>query len=57
MVKADPPVRVDPELRLWIGGPGGARSGRWVLMRDRTGLDDEQREDLPRRAAVGVGTG
>jgi putative transcriptional regulator len=46
MVKTDPPVRVDPELRLWIGGPVEPQR-TWVLMSDAQGPDDEQREVCP----------
>jgi putative transcriptional regulator len=46
MVQTDPPVRVDPELRLWIGGPVQPQR-TWVLMSDAQGPDDEQREVCP----------
>jgi putative transcriptional regulator len=46
MVKTEPPVRVDPELRLWIGGPVEPQR-TWVLMSDAQGPDDEQREICP----------
>jgi putative transcriptional regulator len=46
MVKTDPPVKVDPELHLWIGGP--VEPGRtWVLMSEAQGPEDEQREVCP----------
>jgi putative transcriptional regulator len=46
MVKTDPPVKVDPSLRLWIGGP--VDPGRtWVLMSEAQGPEDEQREICP----------
>ena len=53
MVKTEPPVRVDPELRLWVGGPVDPQQ-TWVLMSEAQGPDDEQREICPGRAAVGV---
>jgi putative transcriptional regulator len=46
LVKTEPPVRVDPELRLWIGGPVEPQR-TWVLMSDALGPDDEQREVCP----------
>jgi putative transcriptional regulator len=46
LVKTDPPVRVDPDLRLWIGGPVDPQRA-WVLMSEAQGPDDEQREICP----------
>ncbi len=46
MVRTDPPVRVDPDLRLWIGGPVDPQR-TWVLMSEAQGPDDEQREIAP----------
>lgn len=46
VVKTDPPVPVDPELRLWIGGPVEPQR-TWVLMSDPQGPDEEQREICP----------
>ncbi len=46
LVKTEPPVRVDPDLRLWIGGPVDPRR-TWVLMSEAQGPDDEQREICP----------
>jgi putative transcriptional regulator len=46
MVKTDPPVKVDPELRLWIGGPVEPQR-TWVLTSDAQGPEDEQREICP----------
>jgi len=46
LVKADPPVTVHPDLRLWIGGPVDPQR-TWVLMSEAQGPDDEQREILP----------
>jgi putative AlgH/UPF0301 family transcriptional regulator len=31
LVKTDPPVRVDPNLKLWVGGPVDPQR-TWVLM-------------------------
>ena len=46
LVKTDPPVRVDPDLRLWIGGPVDPQR-TWVLMSEAQGPDEEQREFCP----------
>jgi putative transcriptional regulator len=46
MVKTDPPVEVDPEVRLWIGGPVEPER-TWVLTADAQGPEDEQREICP----------
>jgi len=46
LVKTDPPVRVDPSLRLWVGGPVDPQR-TWVLMAESQGPDDEQREICP----------
>ena len=46
MVKTEPPVRVDPDLRLWVGGPVEPQR-TWVLMSEAQGPDDEQREVCP----------
>jgi putative transcriptional regulator len=46
MVKTDPPVIVDPELRLWVGGPVEPQR-TWVLMSDADGPDSEQQEISP----------
>jgi putative transcriptional regulator len=46
LVNTEPPVRVDPDLRLWIGGPVDLQS-TWVLMSEAQGPDDEQREICP----------
>jgi len=43
LVKTEPAVRVDPELRLWIGGPVDPQR-TWVLTSDSAGPDDEQKE-------------
>ena len=46
LVKTDPPVRVDPDLRLWMGGPVDLQR-TWVLMAEAQGPDEEQREICP----------
>jgi len=46
LIRTDPPVRVDPDVRLWIGGPVDPQR-TWVLMSEAQGPDDEQREICP----------
>lgn len=46
VVKTEPPVRVDPDLKLWIGGPVDPQQ-TWVLMAEAQGPDEEQREVAP----------
>lgn len=46
LVQTRPEVQVDPDLRLWIGGPVEPQRA-WVLMPDAEGPDDEQREVVP----------
>ena len=46
VVKTEPPVRVDPDLRLWVGGPVDPQR-TWVLMSNAQGPDEEQREVCP----------
>jgi putative transcriptional regulator len=46
LVKTEPPIRVDPDLKLWVGGPVDPQR-TWVLMSDAQGPDDEQREVCP----------
>ena len=46
LIKTDPPVRVDPDIRLWIGGPVDPQR-TWVLMSEAQGPDEEQREICP----------
>ena len=46
MVKTDPPIDVDRELRLFVGGPVDPQR-TWVLMSDAQGPDEEQREIVP----------
>ena len=46
VVRTDPAVRVDPDLRLYIGGPVDPQR-TWVLMSEAQGPEDEQREIAP----------
>ena len=46
LVKTEPPIRVNPELRLWFGGPVAPQQ-TWVLMSEAQGPEDEQREIAP----------
>ena len=46
LVKTEPPVAVDKQLHLWVGGPVEPRT-TWVLMTDAQGPDDEQRVICP----------
>ena len=46
LIKTEPPIRVDPNLKLWIGGPVEPQR-TWVLMSEAQGPDDEQREICP----------
>jgi putative transcriptional regulator len=46
LVKTDPPIKVDPDLRLWIGGPVDPQR-TWLLMTESQGPDEEQREICP----------
>jgi putative transcriptional regulator len=46
VIRTQPPITVDPELRLWIGGPVEPQR-TWVLMSEAQGPDDEQREICP----------
>jgi putative transcriptional regulator len=46
VVRTEPPVQVDPEVRLWIGGPVNLQR-TWVLTRDVHGPGDEQQEVCP----------
>ena len=43
LVQTEPAVRVDPELRLWVGGPVDPQR-TWVLTTDTHGNDDENKE-------------
>ena len=46
LIKTQPAVRVDRDIRLWIGGPVDPQR-TWVLMAEPHGPDDEQREICP----------
>ena len=46
MVRTEPPVAVNPDLHLWIGGPVNPQR-TWVLMSEAQGPDEEQREVAP----------
>jgi putative transcriptional regulator len=46
LVRTEPPIKVDPELRLWIGGPVEPQR-TWILMSEAQGPDDEQQEICP----------
>ena len=46
MIQTDPPIRVDPGIKLWIGGPVEPQR-TWVLMAEAHGPDDDQREIAP----------
>ena len=46
MVKTEPPIPVDRDLRLWLGGPVDPQK-TWVLMAESHGPEDEQREICP----------
>jgi putative transcriptional regulator len=46
LVRTEPPIKVDPDLRLWIGGPVEPQR-TWVLMSEAQGPDAEQREICP----------
>jgi putative transcriptional regulator len=46
IVHTEPHVDVDPDLRLWIGGPVDPQS-TWVLMAEAQGPEEEQREIVP----------
>jgi putative transcriptional regulator len=46
MIQTEPPIRIDPDIRLWIGGPVEPQR-TWVLMAESHGPDEEQREIAP----------
>lgn len=46
LVRTEPPIDVDPDLRLWVGGPVDPQR-TWILMSEAQGPDDEQREICP----------
>jgi putative transcriptional regulator len=41
LVKTDPPIEVNRDLRLWVGGPVEPQR-TWVLMTESRGLDEEE---------------
>src|SRR5688572_25550244 len=43
LIRTEPAVRVDPNLRLWIGGPVDPQR-TWVLTSTADVTDDEQKE-------------
>jgi len=46
LIRTEPQVRIDPDVRLWVGGPVDLQR-TWVLMSDAQGPDDEQSEIVP----------
>jgi putative transcriptional regulator len=46
VVRTEPAITVDPELRLWVGGPVEPQRP-WLLMAQAQGPDDEQRQICP----------
>lgn len=46
LVKTDPPIEVNRDLRLWVGGPVETQR-TWVLLAESHGLDDEEAEISP----------
>lgn len=46
MIKTDPPIPVNRDLKLWLGGPVEPQRA-WVLMAEPHGPDEEQREIAP----------
>lgn len=46
LIRTEPPVDVNPEVKLWIGGPVEPQR-TWVLMSEPQGPDDEQTEICP----------
>ena len=46
VIRTEPPVEVNPALRLWIGGPVDLQR-TWVLMKEAQGPEDDQREVCP----------
>ncbi len=46
LVRTQPAVTVDPELRLWVGGPIDPQR-TWLLLAQAQGPDDEQRQICP----------
>lgn len=45
-IKTEPPVHVNQDLYLWVGGPVDLQRA-WVLMAEAQGSDEEQREICP----------
>ena len=45
LIKTEPPVRVDPDLKLWIGGPVEPQR-TWVLMSEPQGPDEGQQREI-----------
>jgi putative transcriptional regulator len=46
LIRTEPVMRIDPDVRLWVGGPVDLER-TWVLMSESQGPDDEQREIVP----------
>jgi putative transcriptional regulator len=46
LIRTEPPVDVNPEVRLWVGGPVDPQR-TWVLMSEPQGPDGEQTEICP----------
>src|ERR1044071_8397240 len=46
LVMTEPPIRVDPNVKLWVGGSVDPQR-TWVLMSEAQGPDEEQREICP----------
>jgi putative transcriptional regulator len=46
LIRTKPPIQVNSELRLWMGGPVDLQRA-WVLMSEAQGPDDEHREICP----------
>jgi len=46
VIKTQPPIEVNREVRLWLGGPVDPQRA-WVLMAEHQGPDEEQREIAP----------
>jgi putative transcriptional regulator len=46
LIRTKPPIHVNPELRLWMGGPVDLQRA-WVLMSEAQGPDEEHREISP----------
>src|SRR5215212_12056587 len=46
LVRTDPPIEVNRDLRLWVGGPVEPQR-TWVLMAESRGLEEEESEISP----------